>query len=72
MPGEPWSFPVRYVAIDLCATFRAAVRTALPHAQIVVGCFHIVQVRREVLCFREGWKDPPPGCRSSSVKLTAV
>jgi hypothetical protein len=31
-----------------------------------------VKVRREALCFREGCKDPPPGCRSSPVKLAAV
>jgi hypothetical protein len=38
-----WREQVRYVAIDLCATFRAAVHRALPHATVVVDCFHIVQ-----------------------------
>jgi transposase len=46
---EAWKAQVRYVAIDLCATFRAAVRTALPHAQIVVDCFHIVQLAQRHL-----------------------
>ncbi|MFI9249773.1 transposase [Streptomyces sp. NPDC053069] len=27
-----WTTSIRYVAIDLCATFPSAVRTALPHA----------------------------------------
>jgi transposase len=56
----------------MSATYRAAIRTGLPHAIVLVDHFHVVQVRREALCYREGWKDPPPGCRSSSVKLTAV
>ena len=46
---EQWKQQVKYVAIDLCATFRAAVRTALPHAQIVVDCFHIVQLAQRHL-----------------------
>ncbi|MGW3635127.1 ISL3 family transposase [Streptomyces sp. NPDC005122] len=39
-----WREQVRYVAIDLCSTFRAAVHRALPHAAVVVDCFHIVQL----------------------------
>ncbi|PFG49810.1 transposase [Amycolatopsis sulphurea] len=38
-----WQASIRYVAIDMCAVFRAAVRRALPHAQVVVG-FHVVQL----------------------------
>jgi transposase len=37
------------VAIDLCTTFRAAVRRALPHATVVVDCFHIVQLAQRHL-----------------------
>src|SRR5262249_2707201 len=48
-----WTASVRYAAIGLCATFRSAVRTALPHATVVVDAFHIVQVRREALVRRE-------------------
>ncbi len=51
LTGQPdtWKQQVKYVAIDLCATFRAAVRTALPHAQIVVDCFHVVQLAQRHL-----------------------
>ncbi|MDQ1033405.1 transposase [Streptomyces umbrinus] len=41
-----WCTQVRYVAIDLCATFRTAVHRALPHAAVVVDCFH-PSLRRE-------------------------
>jgi transposase len=44
-----WRTQVRYVAIDLCATFRAAVHRALPHAAVVVDCFHIVQLAQRHL-----------------------
>jgi len=37
------------VAIDLCTTFRAAVHRALPHAAVVVDCFHIVQLAQRHL-----------------------
>lgn len=44
-----WREQVRYVAIDLCSTFRAAVTRALPHAAVVVDCFHIVQLAQRHL-----------------------
>jgi transposase len=44
-----WRAQVRYVAIDLCATFRAAIHRALPHAAVVVDCFHIVQLAQRHL-----------------------
>ncbi|WP_338674649.1 ISL3 family transposase [Streptomyces sp. SCSIO 30461] len=44
-----WRAQVRYVAIDLCSTFRAAVHRALPHATVVVDCFHIVQLAQRHL-----------------------
>ncbi len=44
-----WRAQVRYVAIDLCSTFRAAVHRALPHAAVVVDCFHIVQLAQRHL-----------------------
>ena len=37
------------MAIDLCPTFRAAVHRALPHATLVVDCFHIVQLAQRHL-----------------------
>ncbi|MET7728520.1 ISL3 family transposase [Streptomyces mirabilis] len=46
---EPWRQTVRYVAIDLCSTFRAAIHRALPHASVVVDCFHIVQLAQRHL-----------------------
>lgn len=46
---EHWKQQVKYVAIDLCPTFRAAVRTALPHATVVVDCFHVVQLAQRHL-----------------------
>ncbi|MEU9186160.1 ISL3 family transposase [Streptomyces sp. NPDC048484] len=46
---EHWKQHVKYVAIDLCPTFRAAVRTALPHATVVIDCFHIVQLAQRHL-----------------------
>ncbi|WP_346173463.1 ISL3 family transposase [Streptomyces cuspidosporus] len=39
-----WREQVRYAAIDLCSAFRAAVHRALPHAAVVVDCFHVVQL----------------------------
>jgi transposase len=44
-----WRAHVRYVAIDLCVTFRAAIHRALPHAAVVVDCFHIVQLAQRHL-----------------------
>jgi transposase len=39
-----WQASIRYVAIDMCAVFRAAVRRALPHARVVVDRFPVVQL----------------------------
>lgn len=39
-----WRNAVAYVAIDMCAVFRSAIRAALPHAIIVVDHFHLVQL----------------------------
>jgi transposase len=44
-----WRAQVRYVAIDLCSTFRAAIHRALPRAAVVVDCFHIVQLAQRHL-----------------------
>ena len=44
-----WKDAIRYVAIDMCAIFRAAVRRALPHARVVVDCFHVVQLAQRKL-----------------------
>jgi len=46
---EQWKAQVKYVAIDLCTTFRAAIRRALPHATIVADAFHVVQLAQRHL-----------------------
>ena len=35
-----WRAGVQYVAIDMSSVFKAAIRTALPHATLVVDHFH--------------------------------
>jgi transposase len=39
-----WRRRVRYVAIDMCTVFKSAIRRALPHAQLVIDHFHVVQL----------------------------
>ncbi|CAM5671402.1 transposase [Streptomyces viridochromogenes] len=40
---------IRHVAIDMSATYRAAIRTGLPDAIVVVDHFHIVQLDNKML-----------------------
>jgi len=42
--AEAWKKQITHVAIDMCATFRSAIRAALPHARVVVDAFHLVQM----------------------------
>lgn len=44
-----WRRAIRYVAIDMSTGYRAAVRTGLPHATIVVDHFHVVQLANKML-----------------------
>jgi transposase len=44
-----WRKAIRYVAIDMSATYRAAVRTGLPDATVVVDHFHVVQLANKML-----------------------
>ncbi|MHB9863444.1 ISL3 family transposase [Streptomyces sp. YIM S03343] len=44
-----WRKRIEYVAIDMSATYRAAVRTALPQATVVVDHFHVVQLANKML-----------------------
>lgn len=56
---QGWKARIRYVAIDLCAPFRAAIGRALPHARVVADCFHIVQLAQRFLAIlrrRLTWK----------------
>ncbi|MET8949173.1 ISL3 family transposase [Streptomyces sp. NPDC004542] len=44
-----WRKGIEYVAIDMSATYRAAVRTGLPQATVVVDHFHVVQLANKML-----------------------
>ncbi|MDX3522709.1 ISL3 family transposase [Streptomyces scabiei] len=44
-----WRKAIRYVAIDMSATYRAAIRTGLPEATVVVDHFHVVQLANKML-----------------------
>ena len=47
---ESWRKRIRFVAIDMSASYRAAVRKAPPAATIVVDHFHVVQLANKALC----------------------
>jgi transposase len=42
--SQAWRDAVQVVAIDMCSIYASAVRRALPHAQLVVDLFHVVQL----------------------------
>jgi hypothetical protein len=44
-----WRDRVRYVAIDMCTVFVAAVRRYLPHATLIVDRFHVVQLANDMV-----------------------
>ncbi|MGW3956040.1 ISL3 family transposase [Streptomyces sp. NPDC004752] len=44
-----WRKSIEYVAIDMSTTYRAAVRTGLPHSTVVVDHFHVVQLANKML-----------------------
>lgn len=44
-----WRKQIHYVAIDMSAGYRAAIRTGLPHATVVVDHFHVVQLANKML-----------------------
>ena len=47
--GPAWKDAVAVVAMDPCATYRAAVAEALPHAQIVADHFHLVRLANQAV-----------------------
>ncbi len=47
--GQEWKDAVQIVAMDPCASYRAAVREALPHARIVADHFHLVALANQAL-----------------------
>jgi transposase len=77
---EHWRAQVEIVAIDMSASYAAAVRQALPHARIVVDPFHVVQaatravslVRRRAIFARYGRRgrsgDPEYGMRATLLR----
>ncbi|MFF7547662.1 transposase [Streptomyces canus] len=44
-----WRKAIRYVAIDMSAIYRSAIRTGLPEATVVVDHFHVVQVANKMV-----------------------
>jgi transposase len=44
-----WRDRIRYVAIDMCTVFVAAIRRCLPHATIVVDHFHVVKLANDTV-----------------------
>jgi transposase len=46
---EDWRRGVRFVAIDMCTIFKAAIRAVLPQARLVVDHFHLVQLANQAL-----------------------
>ena len=51
LAGQPpaWRDRIRYVAIDMCTVFVAAIRRYLPHATIVVDHFHVVKLANDTV-----------------------
>ncbi|MBW8709586.1 MAG: ISL3 family transposase [Mycobacterium sp.] len=47
--GQAWTDAVEVVAMDPCATYRAAVAEALPRARIVADHFHLVRLANQAL-----------------------
>jgi transposase len=47
--GQAWKDAVQIVAMDPCATYRAAVRQALPNALVVADHFHLVALANQAV-----------------------
>jgi len=47
--GQDWKDQIQIVAMDPCATYRAAVRQALPNALIVADHFHLVSLANKAV-----------------------
>lgn len=47
--GEEWKQSVQIVAMDPCASYRAAVQDALPRATIVADHFHLVRLANQTV-----------------------
>ena len=44
---QQWKAGIKFVAIDMSATYAKAAREALPHAQLIVDPFHLVKRANE-------------------------
>ena len=44
-----WRQRIHFVAIDMSPSYRAAIRTGLPHATVVIDHFHVVQLANKML-----------------------
>lgn len=49
MQTPPWRDRIRYVAIDMCTVFAAAIRRYMPNATIVVDHFHVVKLANDTV-----------------------
>jgi transposase len=49
MQPPAWCDRIRYVAIDMCTVFVAAIRRYLPNATIVVDHFHVVKLANDTV-----------------------
>jgi transposase len=47
--GPAWRDQVQIVVIDLCTIYAAAVRRMLPHAQLAIDVFHVVQLATKMV-----------------------
>jgi len=47
--GQDWKDQVQIVAMDPCATYRSAIRQALPNAMIVADHFHLVSLANKAI-----------------------
>ena len=47
--GQDWKDQVQIVAMDPCATYRAAIRQALPNARIVADHYHLVALANKAV-----------------------
>ena len=47
--GQAWKDAVRFVAIDPCAAYRAAVQATLPQAVVVADHFHLVRLANQMV-----------------------
>jgi len=70
--GEERCKCIALVSADGADWIADMVGLRCPNAQLCLDPYHVVSVRHEAPCIRVGCKDPPPGCRSSPVKLAAV